>query len=99
MMMNAVTTMHARTTSQMIVEWPRDAELFWFYRYFVVNFPGFYHGDFKRNGKWVAEEHQAMIRGLVPSENLLEWTVDDGWVPLCEVSRMQTLKQISNNLT
>lgn len=25
-----------------------------------------------------------MIRGLVPKERLLEWTVEDGWGPLCE---------------
>jgi hypothetical protein len=25
-----------------------------------------------------------MIRGLVPTERLLEWTVEDGWEPLCE---------------
>lgn len=24
-----------------------------------------------------------MVRGLVPSERLLEWTVEDGWGPLC----------------
>lgn len=25
-----------------------------------------------------------MIRGLDPKERLLEWTVEDGWEPLCE---------------
>ena len=25
-----------------------------------------------------------MIRGLVPKERLLEWTVNDGWEPLCK---------------
>jgi hypothetical protein len=24
-----------------------------------------------------------MIRGLVPKDRLLEWTVEDGWEPLC----------------
>jgi len=28
-------------------------------------------------------EHCNMIRGLVPKERLLEWTVEDGWEPLC----------------
>ncbi|KAF4964573.1 hypothetical protein FSARC_7532 [Fusarium sarcochroum] len=37
-----------------------------------------------RNGKWVYKEHCNMIRGLVPKERLLEWTVEDGWEPLCE---------------
>ena len=26
-----------------------------------------------------------MVRGLVPPDNLLEWTVEDGWEPLCKV--------------
>lgn len=38
----------------------------------------------RRTGKWVYREHCAMIRGLVPEENLLEWTVEDGWEPLCQ---------------
>lgn len=25
-----------------------------------------------------------MIRGLVPKERLLEWSIEDGWEPLCE---------------
>lgn len=29
-------------------------------------------------------EHCNMIRGLVPKERLLEWTVNDGWEPLCK---------------
>ena len=33
--------------------------------------------------KCVALEHCNMIRGLVPKERLLEWTVEDGWEPLC----------------
>lgn len=40
----------------------------------------------RANGKWIYREHEDMIRGLVPKENLLEWSVEDGWKPLCEVS-------------
>lgn len=29
-------------------------------------------------------EHCNMIRGLVPSDKLLEWAPEDGWAPLCE---------------
>lgn len=29
-------------------------------------------------------EHNNMIRGLVPKEKLLEWSVEDGWDPLCK---------------
>ena len=25
-----------------------------------------------------------MVRGLVPSDRLLEWSVEDGWEPLCK---------------
>jgi hypothetical protein len=28
-------------------------------------------------------EHSAMVRGAVPKERLLEWSVEDGWEPLC----------------
>lgn len=38
----------------------------------------------RQNGKWVYREHYDMIRGLVPPERLLEWTVEDGWEPLCK---------------
>ncbi|CAP66702.1 uncharacterized protein PODANS_4_7970 [Podospora anserina S mat+] len=38
----------------------------------------------KGNGRWVAREHYAMVRGLVPKERLLEWSVEDGWGRLCE---------------
>lgn len=38
----------------------------------------------RRNGKWVYREHCATIRGLVPKERLLEWSVEDGWEPLCD---------------
>lgn len=29
-------------------------------------------------------EHCNMVRGLVPKERLLEWSVEDGWAPLCK---------------
>lgn len=39
-----------------------------------------------RLGKWVYREHCDMIRGLCAREGrpMLEWTVQDGWEPLCE---------------
>lgn len=33
---------------------------------------------------FVALEHCNMVRGLVPKERLLEWSVEDGWAPLCK---------------
>lgn len=44
----------------------------------------FYEGSFEANGKRKFEEHNAMVRGLVPRERLLEYRVQDGWVPLCQ---------------
>lgn len=38
----------------------------------------------KKQGKWIYREHSSMIRGLVPKDNLLEWSVEDGWEPLCK---------------
>ncbi|TDZ58288.1 hypothetical protein CTRI78_v005565 [Colletotrichum trifolii] len=40
-------------------------------------------GAIKRNGRWIYREHCDMIRGMVPKERLLEWSVDEGWGPLC----------------
>lgn len=40
----------------------------------------------RRNGKWIYREHEAMVRGLVPKERLLEWSTEDGWEVLCKVS-------------
>lgn len=34
--------------------------------------------------KHINLEHSAMVRGAVPKENLLEWSVEEGWGPLCQ---------------
>ena len=57
--------------------------LYWDARYAYEVFQPYFHGSFVHHGKWVYEEHSAKVRGLVPSERLLEWTVADGWEPLC----------------
>lgn len=44
----------------------------------------FYEGSFQANGKRKYEEHYAMVRTLVPKENLLEYRVQQGWGPLCD---------------
>ncbi|KAF5010513.1 hypothetical protein FDECE_3330 [Fusarium decemcellulare] len=67
-------------------------ELFWsWHLYERFMWPGLFRAldgnietGIARNGKWVYREHCNMIRGLVPKERLLEWTVEDGWEPLCE---------------
>ena len=53
----------------------------------------------RRNGKWIYREHENMIRGLVPKENILEWSVDDGWEPLCKVNRTSILAILVANRT
>ncbi|KAL4807884.1 hypothetical protein BDV18DRAFT_109672 [Aspergillus unguis] len=62
------------------------AELFWVRQAMCrTMMPTFFKGSFASNGKWVYEQHVAMIRGLnLPQERILEWTVEDGWEPLCE---------------
>ncbi|KAJ9638893.1 hypothetical protein H2201_004580 [Coniosporium apollinis] len=69
------------------------AELFWSWELFFTHMgPGFYRSPWPNtaragilhNGKWVYREHCNMIRGLVPKERLLEWSVEDGWEPICK---------------
>ncbi|KAJ5272973.1 hypothetical protein N7478_008098 [Penicillium angulare] len=40
----------------------------------------------QQNAKWIYRDHCNMVRGMVPNskENLLEWSVEDGWEPLCK---------------
>jgi hypothetical protein len=47
-------------------------------------FDVFFEGDFPRTGKARYYEHYDMIRSLVPKERLLEYSVKEGWGPLCE---------------
>ncbi|KAF9885200.1 hypothetical protein FE257_000651 [Aspergillus nanangensis] len=62
-----------------------SAELFWVRQTMCrTMMPRFFRGSFASNGKWVYEQHVAMIRGLgLPENRLLEWSVEDGWEPLC----------------
>ncbi|KAH1340383.1 hypothetical protein KXV68_001027 [Aspergillus fumigatus] len=66
------------------------ADLFWLWELFVTHgYPGLFRGKSARtaiakNGRWVYREYCAMIRGLVAPQRLLEWSVEDGWEPLCE---------------
>jgi len=54
------------------------------YNVFYTIYNYFFRGSFERNGKIVYEEHNAMIRRLVPNDRLLEYHVREGWKPLCE---------------
>ncbi|KAI1302893.1 hypothetical protein F5Y03DRAFT_396112 [Xylaria venustula] len=69
-----------------------DARTFWSYhfnfRWFLALFyrnPGDEVGlGILKRGKWVYRDHCNMVRGQVDPERLLEWSVEDGWEPLCE---------------
>jgi hypothetical protein len=62
------------------------AELFWIRQAMCrTMMPAFFRGSFASNGKWVYEQHVAMVRGLgLGEERMLEWSVEDGWEPLCK---------------
>lgn len=62
------------------------AEAFWARRATIdYVYTGLFRGGMRQTAKWVRREHHAMIRGMVSSERLLEWCVEDGWDPLCKV--------------
>ncbi|CAG7943062.1 unnamed protein product [Penicillium salamii] len=62
-----------------------SAELFWIRQTMSrTMMPRFFRESLESNGKWVYKQHVAMIRGLgLPKDRLLEWSVEDGWEPLC----------------
>ncbi|KAJ5965798.1 hypothetical protein N7481_012512 [Penicillium waksmanii] len=47
-------------------------------------FETFFRGDFPNKGKQIYKEHVAEVRSLVPPERLLEYSINDGWDPLCK---------------
>ncbi|KAL5363311.1 P-loop containing nucleoside triphosphate hydrolase protein [Aspergillus floccosus] len=59
------------------------ADLYWESRYMIECQKAFYHGSWTRHGKWVYDEHSAVVRGSVEADRLLEWSPEDGWEPLC----------------
>ncbi|KAJ5692603.1 P-loop containing nucleoside triphosphate hydrolase protein [Penicillium macrosclerotiorum] len=69
-----------------------SAELFWLYSlYLGYGYPAVFRSltgstkdGVQRNSKWVYRDHCNMVRGMVPKEKLLEWSVEDGWEPLCK---------------
>jgi hypothetical protein len=44
---------------------------------------GMFGPNFEANGRAAYEEHNAMVRSLVPEERLLEYQPRSGWEPLC----------------
>ncbi|KAL4881778.1 hypothetical protein BJY04DRAFT_207277 [Aspergillus karnatakaensis] len=76
---------HARGFWYHVLPW-FSAEMYWAVQYTVHCFNMFFYGDLERNGKWVYEQHSAMIKGVLADQpgRLLVWRVQDGWGPLCE---------------
>ena len=52
-----------------------------------------FYGDFTRNGKRAYLEHYNRVRRLVPKENLLEYSVAEGWSPLCKFLELDVPEQ------
>ncbi|KAL3455770.1 hypothetical protein BJX64DRAFT_294729 [Aspergillus heterothallicus] len=70
-----------------------SAEMWWLWHFYLkYGYPGLFRaGDnwgvraaVVGKGKWVYQDHNNMVRGLVGRERLLEWSVEEGWGPLCE---------------
>lgn len=43
-----------------------------------------FEGDFENRGVEVFKRHYDLVRELVPEDRLLEYSVGDGWAPLCD---------------
>lgn len=52
--------------------------------YLEYFFTGYYGGDFRKHGKRVFDEHYELVHRLAPKDNILDWSVKEGWGPLCE---------------
>lgn len=57
-------------------------------------FDTFFRGDFPNSGKLVFKEHYAEIVKLVHPDNLLEYSVSEGWEPLCKFLQVQQPKGV-----
>lgn len=60
-----------------------SAELYWRRQHFEEWVDKYYHGSMRATAKWKLKEHVAMVKGSVETERLLEWSVEEGWDPLC----------------
>jgi hypothetical protein len=47
-------------------------------------FHHFFRGSLDENGRQVFENYYSTIRTLVPSDRLLDYSVEEGWEPLCQ---------------
>lgn len=65
-----------------------NADLYWERRYIDECLSTFFYGSWIRDGKWAYQDHSAIIRGSVKPDRSLEWTVHEGWEPLCRHTRV-----------
>ncbi|KAJ5582946.1 hypothetical protein N7535_001566 [Penicillium sp. DV-2018c] len=77
----------AYPNAKVILNVRRDLDS-WYQKILLIgtgnNDAAIFQGSFASNGKWVYQQHVAMIRGLgLPEDRLLQWSVEDGWEPLC----------------
>lgn len=74
------------TSADLFWVWNTAERILWPGLFRCIDAPGL-PGNLERGigrcGEWIHAEHIAMVKGLVESERLLEWTVQDGWEPLC----------------
>lgn len=63
-----------------------EKESYWLVRGFHLVNMNYYRYNFRASGRYVYAEHNAMVRGLMKGREgeFLEWSVEDGWEPLCE---------------
>lgn len=60
---------------------------------FFRAFDAFWRYDFKKNARQVVDDHDALVRRLVPKDRLLEYDVTQGWEPLCEFLEVAVPKE------
>ncbi|KAH8889063.1 hypothetical protein GQ53DRAFT_843143 [Thozetella sp. PMI_491] len=61
-----------------------DSEEYWGYEFIRRGFRKYFRNDVPGAAKAVYEEHYARIRAKLKPGQYLEWTVEDGWEPLCK---------------
>ncbi|THC99771.1 hypothetical protein EYZ11_000701 [Aspergillus tanneri] len=68
-----------------------ESDLWWLWQFYMVHgYPGLFRATYDGSireaiqHQWVYRDHCSMARGMVPKDRLLEWTVEEGWEPLCK---------------
>ncbi|KAI1388125.1 uncharacterized protein F4822DRAFT_444565 [Hypoxylon trugodes] len=62
------------------------SDLFWIRQCMTrMEIPFFFWGSFAKNGKQVYRDHSESVKKMgLPADRFLEWSVEDGWEPLCK---------------